>query len=114
MLAGFRMTRLISVFWVFPVVGSDMLAWLVFCSRVFVLAPRRRLVFFLVSPSVVSVGNEPFSYRRLVLWVFFLPPEGFFLRRSPCQTDNLLVLRVLWRLSMNGVVYYSFLWLSSV
>ena len=61
------MMRVICVFSVFPVVGSFMLAWFVVVRRIFVLAPCRRLVFVLVSASVVSVGNEPFSYRRLVL-----------------------------------------------
>ncbi len=57
---------MISVFCVLPEV-SDTLAWFVFCSRVLVLPPRVRFVFCLGSPSVVSVGNEPFSYLRLVL-----------------------------------------------
>ena len=85
------MMRVICVFSVFPVVGSLMLAWLVVTSLIFVLAPYLRLVFVLVSPSVVSVGNEPFSYRRLVLLVFLLPPEGFFLCWSPCHTDIVVV-----------------------
>jgi len=105
--------RVIVVFWAFPVVGSDMLAWLVVTSRVFVFAPCRRLVLFLVSPSVVSVGNEPFSYRRLVLWVFFLPPEGFFLCWSPCHTDirflpSFLVCGLCWFVAL---LFKVFVWL---
>jgi len=82
------MTRVISVFWVLPDEGSETLAWFVFGNRVLVLPPRLRTIFCLGSPSVVSVGNEPFSYRRFVLYALFLPPEGFLLCRSPCQTDN--------------------------
>jgi hypothetical protein len=51
------------------------------------LAPRLRSIFVLGSPSVVSVGNAPFSYRRFILKARFRPPEGFFLCRSPCETD---------------------------
>ena len=57
---------MISVFCVLPEL-SDTLAVFVFCSRVLVLPPRVRFVFCLGSPSTVSVGNEPFSYLRLVL-----------------------------------------------
>ncbi len=85
------MMRVICVFSVFPVVGSFMLAWFVVTSLIFVLFPRRLLVFVFVSPSVVCVGNEPFSYRRLVLFAFFLPPDGFFLCWSACHTDIVCV-----------------------
>lgn len=58
---------MISVFSVFPVDGFETFAWLMLKARVFVLPPRVRWVFFSVSPCVVSIGNEPFSYLRLVL-----------------------------------------------
>jgi len=101
------MTRRISVFWVLFVVGSEMLAWFVFCRRIFVLLPRLRVVFFLGSPSVVSVGNEPLSYLRFILWALFRPPDGFFLCRSPCQTDKAVCLWLffVWFMNMGGVVY---------
>ena len=99
------MTRAMVVFSVFPVVGSLMLAWFVVTSLIFVLLPNRRLVFVFVSPSVVSVGNEPFSYRRLVLLAFLLPPEGFFLCWSPCHTDIVVVgLLFVWVMLVCGVV----------
>lgn len=60
------MTRVISVFCVLPEL-SDTLAVFVLGSRILVLPPRVRDVFCLGSPSVVSVGNEPFSYLRFVL-----------------------------------------------
>ena len=60
------MTRVISVFCVLPEL-SDTLAVFVLGSRVLVLPPRVRVIFFLGSPSVVSVGNEPFSNRRFIL-----------------------------------------------
>ncbi len=101
------MTLRISVFWVLCVVGSMMLAWLVVSRRVLSLPPRPRFVFFLGSPSVVSVGNDPFSYLRFILWAFFRPPEGFFLRRPPCQTDMGCVplFRFVWFINIDGVVY---------
>ena len=68
---------MISAFWVLPDEGSETLAWFVLGSRVFVLPPRVRIAFCLVSPKVVSIGKEPFSYLRFILWAFFLPPEGF-------------------------------------
>jgi len=82
------MTRRISVFCVLPEDGSETLAWFVVGSLVLVLLPRLRTCFCFGSPRVVSVAKEPFSYLRFVLYAFFLPPEGFFLCRSPCQTDN--------------------------
>jgi hypothetical protein len=66
-LAGFRITRVISVFSVFPVDGFETLAWLMLKARVFVLPPRVRWVFFAVSLCMVSIGNDPFSYLRFVL-----------------------------------------------
>ena len=47
---------MISVFWVFPVAGSEMFAWVAVNSRIFVVLPRPLLNFFFVSPCVVSVG----------------------------------------------------------
>ena len=60
------MTRVISVFSVLPEL-LETLAMFVLGSRVLVLPPRLRFVFCRGSPSVVSVGNEPFSYLRFVL-----------------------------------------------
>jgi len=85
-----------------------MLAWFVVIRRVFVLFPRLRVVLFFGSLSVVSVGNEPFSYRRFILWAFFRPPDGFFLCRSPCQTDNVgscLLCCLIAFMNMKLVVY---------
>ena len=61
MLAGFFITRRISVFWVFPVVGFEMFACVAFSRRTFLFPPRVREVFCLVLPSFVCVGKEPFS-----------------------------------------------------
>ena len=79
-----------------------MLAWFVCGSFVLVLLPCLRTIFCLGSPRVVSIGNEPFSYRRFILWAFFLPPEGFLLCRSPCQTD------IVWFLVVCGG--YEWVW----
>jgi len=90
------------------VAGSETLAWFVLSRRVFVLAPRLRSIFFLGSPSVVSVEKEPLSYRRFILKARFRPPEGFFLCRSPCQTDicgSSLGFLLCESMNMNGVVY---------
>ena len=57
---------MISVFCVLPEL-SDTLATFVLGSLVFVFAPRVRVIFCPGSPSMVSVGNEPFSYLRFVL-----------------------------------------------
>ena len=78
---------MISVFSVFPVSGFVMEAFFSLTTRVFVLPPCLRRVFLLGSPSRVSVGNAPLSKRRFILYARFLPPEGFLLCRSPCQTD---------------------------
>jgi len=105
------MTRRISVFWVLLVFGSVMLAWFVFRRRIFWLFPLRRSVFFLGSPSVVSVGNEPFSYLRFILWAFFRPPDGFFLCRSPCHTDiccdTSVLVGVVYEHDWRGLLNYS-------
>lgn len=66
MLAGFFITRRISVFWVFPVVGLEMLACLAASRRTFLFPPRVREVFRLGLPSFVCVGKEPFSCFRFL------------------------------------------------
>lgn len=61
MFAGFFITRRISVFWVFPVVGFEMFACLTARRRVFLFPPRVREFFVFVLPSFVCIGKEPFS-----------------------------------------------------
>ena len=108
--------------------GSETLAWFVLSRRVFVLAPRLRSIFFLGSPSVVSVASQHVRQGHRIHESIagdgarparcrpggqggsarFRPPEGFFLCRSPCQTDicgSSLGFLLCESMNMNGVVY---------
>lgn len=93
--------------------GSVTLAWFVFSRRVLMLFPLLRVVLFLASPSLVSVGNEPSSYRRFILCALFRPPEGFFLCRFPCQTDIVGVscwFLLVYEHEGGGLLNYLLLW----
>lgn len=78
---------MISAFSVFPVLGSVTQAFFALMALILRLPPRFLMIFLFGSPSRVSVGKAPRSKRLFIRWARFLPPEGFFLCRSPCQTD---------------------------
>ena len=89
MFAGLRMTRVICVFSVLPVAGLVTQAFFSLTAFTLGLPPCVLTIFRLGSPSKVSTGNAPASKRRFMRYARFLPPEGFLLCRSPCQTDIL-------------------------
>ena len=67
-----------------PEINSNLLKTLT------LIAPPLALLSFLFgSPNNVSAGNAPFSNFLFALFALFLPPEGFLLCKSPCQTDIL-------------------------
>src|SRR4030042_496664 len=88
MFAGFLATRVISTFVVFPVFGSVTQTCLSLRILSFCVPPSPLAVFRFVSPKVVSAGKEPSSNRLFFLYDILLPPEVFFLRMPPCQTDT--------------------------